>query len=526
MSFGVIVNRISSDKVEDMYKELAKDNFRSMFDGLSIPGFTFDINIDSVIMLSFHELGLKQNKFQDTFTEEILRHPAAAIRLTFESGVSCREGYTKKVLEEDVQLNGHNVVLIDVPGLYEPKDNETRLNAKKLTEALSNKNYDYKLYFVTLATNRGPLNPDLVMMSKVNQCIKKVGGSHVSFRVIVNQIMAAPVYEMYKKEMASDNFKSFFQSLDKAKEIGLRGFSFKISIDSVMLLMFNESDVETHGFRDKIVADVCAHSQSAIEMKELKASNEDITLFESAVMVSWLGVPVAVAGRVATVFLGGGMVATVAVNAGLAISAVGGTVWLLHQAYRLMNETNQTSVMEELATEGSATEGPTTEGPATEGSATEESAAERSAREEPATEGSVAEGSATEGSATEGSAAERSATEGPATEGSVAEESATEGLATEGSATEGSVTEGSVTEGIATEGSATEGSVTEGSGTEGSATEGSTMKGSAIEGSVTEDRPQKVRPREDRPQKVQPQEYRPQKVQLREDISADRTYFF
>ncbi|KAF9369263.1 hypothetical protein CPC16_004645, partial [Podila verticillata] len=282
---------------------------------------------------------------------------------TFESGVKCREGYTKKVLEEDVQLNGHNVVLIDVPGLYEPNDNETRLNAKKLTKALSNKNYDYKLYFVTLATNRGPLNPDLVMMSKVNQCIKKVGGSHVSFRVIVNQIMAAPVYEMYKKEMAFDNFKSFFQTLDEAKEIGLRGFSFKISIDSVMLLMFNESDVETHGFRDTIVADVCAHSQSAIEVKELKASNEDITLFESAVMVSWLGVPVAVAGRVATVFLGGGMVATVAVNAGLAISAVGGTVWLLHQAYRLMNETNQTSVMEELATEGPATEGPATEGP-------------------------------------------------------------------------------------------------------------------------------------------------------------------
>ncbi|KAF9212104.1 hypothetical protein BGZ59_007203 [Podila verticillata] len=430
---------------------------------------------------------------------------------TFESGVKCRQGYTKDVIEEHVQLDGHDVVLIDVPGLYEPNDNETRLNAKKLTKALSNKTYDYKLYFVTLATNRGPLNPDLVMMSKVNQCIKKANGTRVSFRVIVNQIMAAPVYDMYQQEMAFDNFKSFFETLDKAKEIGLRGFSFEISIDSVMLLMFSESDVETNGFKDMIVADVCAHSQSAIQVKELKASNEDITLFESAVMVSWLGVPVAVAGRVAAVFLGGGMVATVAVNAGLAISAVGGTVWLLHQAYRIMNETNQTSVTEELTTEGPATKGPATKGPATEESVTEGSAMEGSAAE-----GSAAEGSATEGSAAEGSATEGSATEGSAAEGSSAEESATEGSATEGSVTEGSVTEGSVTEG----------SVKEGSATEGSATEGSATKGTATEGSVMEDRPQKVRPREDRPQKVHPREYRPQKVQPREDISFDRTYFF
>ncbi|KAI9241269.1 MAG: hypothetical protein BYD32DRAFT_77517 [Podila humilis] len=301
---------------------------------------------------------------------------------TFESGVKCRQGYTKDVIEEHVQLDGHDVVLIDVPGLYEPNDNETRLNAKKLTKALSNKTYDYKLYFVTLATNRGPLNPDLVMMSKVNQCIKKANGTRVSFRVIVNQIMAAPVYDMYQQEMAFDNFKSFFETLDKAKEIGLRGFSFEISIDSVMLLMFSESDVETNGFKDMIVADVCAHSQSAIQVKELKASNEDITLFESAVMVSWLGVPVAVAGRVAAVFLGGGMVATVAVNAGLAISAVGGTVWLLHQAYRIMNETNQTSVTEELTTEGPATKGPATKGPATEESVTEGSSRKDQSRKD------------------------------------------------------------------------------------------------------------------------------------------------
>ncbi|KAF9382718.1 hypothetical protein CPB97_007001 [Podila verticillata] len=321
---------------------------------------------------------------------------------TFGSGVKCRQGYTKEVLQEQVQLDGHDVVLIDVPGLYEPKDKETKLNAKKLTQALSNKNYDYKLYFVTLATNRGPLNPDLVMMSKVNQCIKKVGGSCVSFRVIVNQIMAKPVYDMYQQEMAFDNFKSFFQTLDEDKEIGLRGFSFKISIDSVMLLMFSEPDVETHGFKDTIMADVCASSQSAIQVNKLKASNEDISLFDSAVMASWLGVPVAIAGRVATVMLGGGLITTVVVNGGLAIAAAGGTAWLLHQAYCMMNETNRTSATEEPVTEGSATEVLDMEGLATEESATEGSATEGSVTEGSATEGSVTEGPVTEGSATEG----------------------------------------------------------------------------------------------------------------------------
>ncbi|KAF9382719.1 hypothetical protein CPB97_007002 [Podila verticillata] len=52
-----------------------------MFEGLSISGFTFDIKIDSVIMLPFDELGLKQNRFQAVLAEEILKHPAAAIKL-------------------------------------------------------------------------------------------------------------------------------------------------------------------------------------------------------------------------------------------------------------------------------------------------------------------------------------------------------------------------------------------------------------------------------------------------------------
>ncbi|KAF9212102.1 hypothetical protein BGZ59_007201 [Podila verticillata] len=209
---------------------------------------------------------------------------------TFKSGVRLRSGCTQEVQEEVVVLNGQSVILMDVPGLYESHEQATQRNAKALTNALSEKGYDYKLYFVTKADNRGPSNADLVMMSKINQCIKQVTGSRVSFRVIVNQIMGRDMYDMYQQEMAFDNFKSFFKALD-TDEIELRGFSFAIEIDKVMLLRFSEGDVKNSRFKDVIAADVCECSQYEIEMEELKASNEDVSLFDAAVKASWLGTP-------------------------------------------------------------------------------------------------------------------------------------------------------------------------------------------------------------------------------------------
>jgi len=67
-------------------------------------------------------------------------------------------GVTKVVREEEVQIGRQRIVLIDVPGLYEPDESETKHNANELTKALSKKGYDYKLYFVMKAENRGPLN--------------------------------------------------------------------------------------------------------------------------------------------------------------------------------------------------------------------------------------------------------------------------------------------------------------------------------------------------------------------------------
>ncbi|KAF9382714.1 hypothetical protein CPB97_006997 [Podila verticillata] len=114
---------------------------------------------------------------------------------TFESGATFRTGFTKDIYEEWVIVNGVPFCLIDVPGLFEPDDGKTQSNAKKLTEALS-RNYEYKLYFVMKASNRGPDDRELVMMARVNESIKQVSGCRVSFRVIVNQIMSQEVYAM------------------------------------------------------------------------------------------------------------------------------------------------------------------------------------------------------------------------------------------------------------------------------------------------------------------------------------------
>ncbi|KAI9241264.1 MAG: hypothetical protein BYD32DRAFT_406351 [Podila humilis] len=254
----------------------------------------------------------------------------------FVSGASLRTGVTKDVREEEILIHGQRLVLIDVPGLYEPDDDETQRNANELTKALSKKGYDYKLYFVMKADNRGPLNSDLVMMSKVNQCIKKVDGSRVSFRIIVNQITDQEVYDLYEQRLANDNFATLFKSLK------IPGYSFDIKIDKVLLLRFSKEHVRRRGFKDVIAADVFDHSQTAINVEELKVSNEDLSLFEAAVMTSWLGVPVAVAGRVAMIAMGGGVAAGAAVNGGLAVSAIGGLVWMLYKggkwAYRTVQK--------------------------------------------------------------------------------------------------------------------------------------------------------------------------------------------
>ncbi|KAG0324735.1 hypothetical protein BG000_002092 [Podila horticola] len=108
--------------------------------------------------------------------------------------------YTKDIYEEWVILNGEPVCLIDVPGLYEPSETETKFNAQKLNLALS-RDYEYKLFFVLKAGNRGPDDGEMVTMSKISESIKQVNGCRVFFRVIVNQIMDQRVYDMYQDHL-------------------------------------------------------------------------------------------------------------------------------------------------------------------------------------------------------------------------------------------------------------------------------------------------------------------------------------
>ncbi|KAF9308787.1 hypothetical protein BG003_010615 [Podila horticola] len=209
---------------------------------------------------------------------------------TFTSGVQFRKGHTKEVHEEEVAINGQDVLLIDVPGVYEPSEKETMHNAKKLTEALS-RGYDYKLYFIMEAGARGPEDKELVMMSKINQCIKQATGSRVSFRIIVNKIMDQQIYDMYQQNLADDNCKSLFASMDMPK------FPFKdIQIDRVVLLRYDKDMLERKTFGDVIAADVRQHSQYAITTGELKFSKADLTVYNAAVMALIIASPVITTG--------------------------------------------------------------------------------------------------------------------------------------------------------------------------------------------------------------------------------------
>ncbi|KAF9167391.1 hypothetical protein DFQ26_004720 [Actinomortierella ambigua] len=147
----------------------------------------------------------------------------------FRIGVSWRKGVTKDVSEQWVELKGEKVLLMDVPGLFEPTDDGTARNARMLAQALR-RGYRYNLTFVLKASNRGFEDADLLMMSKVNEYVRGVDGSKVTFKVIINQIMDDAVYNMYNETMAKDNFRSLFAKL---KEEGLH---FDIKINSVLLL--------------------------------------------------------------------------------------------------------------------------------------------------------------------------------------------------------------------------------------------------------------------------------------------------
>ncbi|KAG0019092.1 hypothetical protein BGZ80_006315 [Entomortierella chlamydospora] len=198
-------------------------------------------------------------------------------------------------------INRAEVKLIDLPGLYEPRNNaDTKKNAGILQEALS-RGYEYKLYFVLKGDSRGPDDAELAMMSRVSQCVKEVDGAHVTFRVIVNLIPTRDVYEMYKSKLANDNFKSFFSQLEKSPES--HQFRFDIIIDRVQLISCCESAIANRTLKDQIAQDVETHKQTLLSVGELKASNEDLRILKKVLLA--LSAPILLAGEIATGVLNG-----------------------------------------------------------------------------------------------------------------------------------------------------------------------------------------------------------------------------
>ncbi|KFH72873.1 hypothetical protein MVEG_00098 [Podila verticillata NRRL 6337] len=103
---------------------------------------------------------------------------------TFARGVKYRNVANEDILEEIITLGGKRVRQIVVPDLFE---SNTAFNSQKLTDALS-RGYDYKLFFIMQASNRGPSDNELIKMAKINDCTKRIAGRRISFNVIVNKI--------------------------------------------------------------------------------------------------------------------------------------------------------------------------------------------------------------------------------------------------------------------------------------------------------------------------------------------------
>ncbi|KAI9241266.1 MAG: hypothetical protein BYD32DRAFT_77366 [Podila humilis] len=183
-----------------------------------------------------------------------------------------------------VQARDQQVRLIDVPGLFEPNDKETRFNAEKINSALS-LGFNYRLYFVLKADNRGPDDKEMVMMSRISECVRKSDGSQMSFGVIVNQIPSEEVGDMYN-DLAKDNFRSMFDGLS------IPGFTFDINIDSVIMLPFDELGLGQLEFQDKLAdqIDIRPASASVVKrVKDISFCNNDLKLYQARHLSSGSG---------------------------------------------------------------------------------------------------------------------------------------------------------------------------------------------------------------------------------------------
>ncbi|KAG0269320.1 hypothetical protein DFQ27_004004 [Actinomortierella ambigua] len=293
VSFKVIINQIKNDEVYNMYnEEVAKDNFQRLFAELNEEGYHFDISIKSVLLLR-HDQDFVQKKTSEAlaaFEYQAIDETIAIMYIgnsgagkstllnklggNFRAGVSWRKGLTKDVSENWVNLKGKRVLLVDVPGLFEPRREETERNARMLTQALR-RGYRYNLTFVLRASNRGFEEADLLMMSKVNEYVRGVDGSKVTYKMIINQIMDDAVYDMYNETVVKDNFKSQFAELEE------EGYHFDISINSILLLRHDKAFAEKKT-SEKLTEFECRWQLKApvVVDKDISATNKELGFFK------------------------------------------------------------------------------------------------------------------------------------------------------------------------------------------------------------------------------------------------------
>jgi GTPase Era involved in 16S rRNA processing len=187
----------------------------------------------------------------------------------FPSGVAFMTGLTKEVTEQVVCLNGEPVILIDTPGLYEARNEATKSNAEKMTEALR-KGYDYKIFIVLKASNRGITPEDLSLMSKVSKCVQQVNGAKVEYRIIINQIESDKLYDMYEERVVKDNFRGIIEAIRDEYELD-------IEVSGVMLVRSDEAAVNEMRLRESIAEQIQTHASYQIKVMDIKADNKDLT---------------------------------------------------------------------------------------------------------------------------------------------------------------------------------------------------------------------------------------------------------
>ncbi|KAF9578186.1 hypothetical protein BGW38_006149, partial [Lunasporangiospora selenospora] len=189
----------------------------------------------------------------------------------FASGFSFVEPVTTTVTEELVTIEGKQLILMDVPGLYEVDSGETEINSGKLTEALS-RGYHYKLFFVVSGNSRTLSADDLALMARVNEAVRKVDGAEVEYRVIVNQIRGEREYQGYLECMTRDNLHVYLSKLKEKTE----SFSFDIRIKHILLLRYDEWAIDNSGFYQQLALQVMSQKAVTVTVKRIITDSNDV----------------------------------------------------------------------------------------------------------------------------------------------------------------------------------------------------------------------------------------------------------